>query len=269
MTRLRRVSGRIVSVYPIRLSRIRSGRARSARVAGAVLAGVLLSVGFLQITVAADAAAKVPNITGAWGSYPGPRSGPPDPKLAPPPPSPLLLKGQYKTAYEAQRAKEIESDKRGEPLGNASTECLPPGMPQMMSAIYPIEFIQSEGRVTVVAEAGTVASVDADTGTLTVNLNAGGTKTYAVEDDDLIGRDGALSGLEEGDNVTVMTVNDDVRAVLAGGGMGFLPGLGCGRHGGGDFGRGGPPGPGGFENGTDSLYSMPDAAPGAAPDTGL
>jgi membrane-associated protease RseP (regulator of RpoE activity) len=123
--------------------------------------------------------------------------------------------------------------------------------------------------VTVVAEAGTVASVDADTGTLTVNLNAGGTKTYTVEDDDLIGRGGDLSGLEEGDNVTVMTVNDDVRAVLAGGGMGFLPGLGGGRHGGGDFGRGGPPGPGGFENGGGSSYSVPDAAPGAASSTGL
>lgn len=142
-----------MSMYPIRLSRIRSGRARSARVAGALLAGVLLSVGFLQSAAGADAAAKVPDITGAWGSYPGPRSGPPDPKLAPPPPSPLLLKAPYKSAYEAQRAKEIESDKRGEPLGNASTECLPPGMPQMMSAIYPIEFIQSAGRVTVVAEA--------------------------------------------------------------------------------------------------------------------
>jgi membrane-associated protease RseP (regulator of RpoE activity) len=124
--------------------------------------------------------------------------------------------------------------------------------------------------ITVVAEAGTVASVDADTGTLTVNLNAGGTKTYTVEDDDLTGRGGDLSALEEGDNVTVMTVNDDVRAVLAGGGMGFLPGLGGGgRHGGGDFGRGGPPGPGGFENGGDSSYSVPDAASGAASNTGL
>ena len=113
--------------------------------------------------------------------------------------------------------------------------------------------------VTVVAEAGTVASVDADAGTLTLNLNAGGTKTYTVEDDDLIARGGDLSNLSEGDNVTVMTVNDDVRAVLAGGGLGLLPGLGgCGgRHGGG-FGRG-PMGGGGFEDGADSSYSVPDA----------
>ena len=110
--------------------------------------------------------------------------------------------------------------------------------------------------ITVVVEPGTVASVDTTADTLTVNLNAGGTKTYTVEDTDLIGRGGTLSDLAEGDNVTVMTVNDDVRAVLLGGGLGFLPGLGCGRHGGG-FGRGGP---GGFENGGDSSFSVPDAA---------
>jgi membrane-associated protease RseP (regulator of RpoE activity) len=123
--------------------------------------------------------------------------------------------------------------------------------------------------VTVVVEAGTVSSIDADTGTLTVNLNAGGTKTYAVESDDLIGQGGDLSDLAEGDNVTVMTVNDDVRAVLAGGGLGFLPGLGgCERHGGFGFGHG-PMGDGGFENGGISSYSLPDAASNTVSGTGL
>ena len=123
--------------------------------------------------------------------------------------------------------------------------------------------------ITVVVEAGTVASVDTASGTLTVNLNAGGTKTYTVEDGDLIGRAGDLSDLQEGDNVTVMTVNGDVRAVLPGGGMGFLPGLGGGggRHGG----CGGPGGPmgGGFENGGISSYSVPDTTSDAASATGL
>jgi membrane-associated protease RseP (regulator of RpoE activity) len=132
--------------------------------------------------------------------------------------------------------------------------------------------------VTVVLDVGTVASVDADAGTLTVDLNAGGTKTYAVEDDDLICR-GGLSDLAEGDNVTVMTVGDDVRAVLPGGGLGFLPGLG-GKHGrfgfgegsfgDGGFGRGGF-GNRGFENGGFGSFSGPDAAPNAnaASGTGL
>jgi membrane-associated protease RseP (regulator of RpoE activity) len=120
--------------------------------------------------------------------------------------------------------------------------------------------------ITVVAEAGTVASVDADTGTLTVNLNTGGSKTYTVEDDDFTGRGGDLSALEEGDNVTVMTVNDDVRAVLAGGRLGFLPGLGIGgRHGGPGFGRG----PMGFadEGAAPEAGAAPDAA--FTPNAGL
>jgi len=132
--------------------------------------------------------------------------------------------------------------------------------------------------VTVVLEAGTVASVDADTGKLTVDLNAGGEKTYTVEDNDIICR-GGLADLEEGDNVTVMTVNDDVRAVLPGGGLGFLPGFGGGgRHGGFGFGHGefggrgfseGPSGGGGFWNGGFGGFSSPDAAPNAASGTGL
>jgi len=131
--------------------------------------------------------------------------------------------------------------------------------------------------VTVVLEVGTVASVDADAGTLTVDLNAGGTKTYTLEDDDLICRSGGLSDLEEGANVTVMTVDDDVRAVLAGGRLPFLPGLG-GKHGrfgfgegpfgDGGFGRGGF-GNRGFENGGFGSFSVPDAAPNAASGTGL
>ena len=103
---------------------------------------------------AVDAGAKaVPNITGQWAAYPGFRGPPPDPKLVPPPATPLLLTPKYKAPYEALRAAQIESDKRGEPLANASTECLPNGMPQMMSAIYPVEFLQTAGQVTIIAEA--------------------------------------------------------------------------------------------------------------------
>ena len=79
---------------------------------------------------------------------------------------------------------------------------------------------------TVTIDVGTVASVDAEANTLTVDLNAGGSKTYTVEDDDL-GVD--LSDLEEGDRVAVMSVGDDVRAVVHGVGP-LLPGLGRGHH---------------------------------------
>jgi hypothetical protein len=105
-------------------------------------------------TYGADTTGKAaPNITGQWAMYPGLRGGPPDPKWVPPPATPLLLKPKYKGPYEALRARQIESDKRGEPLANASTACLPGGMPQMMSAIYPVEFLQTPGQITIIAEA--------------------------------------------------------------------------------------------------------------------
>lgn len=129
--------------------------------------------------------------------------------------------------------------------------------------------------VTVVEDAGTVASVDTDKGTLTVDLNAGGSKTYTVGDDDFI-HGGQLSDLEKGDNVTVMTVNDDVRAVFAGGRFPLIPGPGGmhgpgpgGMHGGFGFGHGRFRG-GDFGNGGHGWFSVPESAPkSTASGTGL
>jgi hypothetical protein len=119
-----------------------------------VLAAAAFATSAAAMSSAADAGGKaVPNLTGQWGSYPGLRGGPPDPKLVPPPPTALLLKPKYKGPYEELRARQVESDKRGEPLSNASTQCLPNGMPQMMFAIYPVEFLQTPGQLTVIAEA--------------------------------------------------------------------------------------------------------------------
>jgi hypothetical protein len=119
-----------------------------------VCVAAAVAVSAAAMSVAADAGSKaVPNLTGQWGAYPGFRGGPPDPKLVPPPPTPLLLKPKYKGPYEELRARQAESDKRGEPLSNASTQCLPNGMPQMMFAIYPVEFLQTPGQLTVIAEA--------------------------------------------------------------------------------------------------------------------
>jgi len=87
-------------------------------------------------------------------------------------------------------------------------------------------FTDEQGNpLTVTIDVGTVASVDTDAKTLTLDLNAGGSKTYTVEDKDLGAK---LSDLKEGDNVAVMRVGDDVRAVVRGVGA-LLPGLGRGR----------------------------------------
>jgi len=78
---------------------------------------------------------------------------------------------------------------------------------------------------TVTIDVGTVASVDAEAKTLTLDLNTGGSKTYTVDDEDLGAK---LSDLEQGDNVAVMRVGDDVRAVVRGVGC-LMPGLSRGR----------------------------------------
>jgi membrane-associated protease RseP (regulator of RpoE activity) len=117
---------------------------------------------------------------------------------------------------------------------------------------------ESGNLVTLTVDAGTVASVDTTAGTLTLTLNAGGSQTYTVDDNDL-GID--LADLEAGDEVAVMRVGDDVRAVVHGAGM-LLPGLGRG-HG---FGRGGGHmGPGGWDGGA----MMPEEAPDSGASTGL
>jgi hypothetical protein len=100
----------------------------------------------------AQSAASPPDLTGVWGIY---RGGPAsDPKFRPPAPSPLALKPEYDKPYQARRAEEAAAAQRGEQLANTSAECIPYGVPVMMSiAIYPVEFIQTPKQVTIISEA--------------------------------------------------------------------------------------------------------------------
>lgn len=102
--------------------------------------------------VHAQSSATPPDFTGVWGIY---RGGPEsDPKFRPPGPSPLVLKPEYDKPYQARRAEEAEAAKRGEQLANTSAECIPYGVPTMMSvAIYPVEFVQTPKQITIIAEA--------------------------------------------------------------------------------------------------------------------
>jgi hypothetical protein len=113
----------------------------------AILSAVLLSgVGHAQSKPGA------PDFSGAWGPYRAGRGA--DPKLAPPPATPMALKPEYAKAYEARRAAEAEANSRGEPLANPSVGCVPYGVPSMMSvAVYPIEIIQTPKQITIIAEA--------------------------------------------------------------------------------------------------------------------
>src|SRR5438067_13825097 len=88
------------------------------------------------------------DLSGAWRPYRGGRGA--DPKLAPPPASPIVLKPEYAKPYADRRAAEAEGTSCGEPLANASSLCIPYGMPSMMSvAVYPIEIIQAPKQVTI------------------------------------------------------------------------------------------------------------------------
>ena len=100
----------------------------------------------------AQPAAKTPDFTGVWGIYRGGRGA--DPKLSPPPATPIVLKPEYAKPYEERRAKEAAALKQGEQLGNTAVLCVPYGMPTMMAvAIYPVEFIQTPNQITIVTEA--------------------------------------------------------------------------------------------------------------------
>jgi hypothetical protein len=121
-----------------------SGRAR------ATLCGLLAT--FITAAAFAADAGPTPDLNGAWARY-GAFGRPSDPKLAAPPPGKMMLKAAYAGPYEKRRKEEEQSDARGEPIAAAGVDCLPYGMPEMMSAIYPLEILQTPGQVTIIAEA--------------------------------------------------------------------------------------------------------------------
>ena len=96
--------------------------------------------------------AKTPDLTGVWGTFKGGKG--PNAKFAAPPAGQLVLKPEYAKPYEARRAKEAESNQRGEQLANSGVQCIPYGVPTMMSvAVYPVEIIQTPKQVTIISEA--------------------------------------------------------------------------------------------------------------------
>jgi len=104
------------------------------------------------VLLAATASAQAPDLAGVWAPYRGGRGA--DPKLAPPPATPLALKPQYKGPFDARRKAEAEAAAKGEPIASGAVACVPYGMPRMMSvALYPIEILPTPGQITIVTEA--------------------------------------------------------------------------------------------------------------------
>jgi hypothetical protein len=115
---------------------------------GALLAPLVL----LPLLVLGQSKSMPPDISGAWAPYRGGRGA--DPKLAPPPAGPIVMKAPYAKPYEERRAAEAAATARGEPLATTGSQCIPYGFPTMMAvALYPVEFIQTPKQITVVTEA--------------------------------------------------------------------------------------------------------------------
>ena len=88
------------------------------------------------------ALAKLPEIAGLWeitfGG--GPRGAPPEgPSLTP--------------AYAAKLKSYQEAQARGEIQDTPAANCVPAGMPGVMTQPYPIEILVTPGKITVIAEA--------------------------------------------------------------------------------------------------------------------
>jgi len=137
---------------------IRVRRAMSLRIGGK-LAGWTVAAGAAALLLGApsseafDAHLQGANITGTWVRYGGFVRRGVDPRYAAPPPGRMVLKPQYAKAYNAKTLAEEAAAKRGEPIAGPGVDCLPYGMPEMMSAIYPLEILQTPGQVTIIAEA--------------------------------------------------------------------------------------------------------------------
>jgi hypothetical protein len=106
----------------------------------------------LLVLCASIASAQTPDLSGVWAPYRGGRGA--DPKLAPPPATPIALKAPYAAAFDAKRKAEAEAAAKGEPIASGAVACVPYGMPRMMQvALYPIEILPTRGQITIVAEA--------------------------------------------------------------------------------------------------------------------
>jgi hypothetical protein len=116
----------------------------------AAFAAVLLSGSLAHAPVVAQS--QRPVLTGTWVPFGAGRGA--DPKVAPPPPGPIVLTPEYARQFEARRAADQAATKRGEPPPSASVACVPYGMPRMMAvASYPVEFLETPGQITIIAEA--------------------------------------------------------------------------------------------------------------------
>ncbi len=81
-----------------------------------------------------------PNFTGIWERAEGIRFNPTN-ELPP-----------FTPAYAQKYKDALAARSRGEVVADPTSRCLPPGMPRLMVASYPLEILQTAGQVTIIAE---------------------------------------------------------------------------------------------------------------------
>ncbi|BAV64452.1 hypothetical protein [Sphingobium cloacae] len=133
-------------------TQVRNWRKLAAIGIGCILVASAL-VGLGSFIGSKVGAADDPDITGVWNRYPPY----PDTFSTEPEPEELQvveppLKEPYLTEWRNMRQRRQDADAAGRPLPTPSSLCQPEGMPSIMGAHYAMEFLQTPGQVTVLAE---------------------------------------------------------------------------------------------------------------------
>jgi hypothetical protein len=98
------------------------------------------------------ALAAAPDFNGVWARYPDPYEAGPIPEDPPPPGGDPHLREPYAAAYKNYKIRKKAADDAGTPLVDASTQCLPEGMPTIMGAVYNIQMLHTPRELVVLAE---------------------------------------------------------------------------------------------------------------------
>lgn len=117
------------------------------------LAHAIASVGMTLCLSLPVQAAPGFDLNGTWERFPHLVSSDAEvfEDLEPPEGGPVLRE-PYASEWKALRATRAAAAKAGKPLVDDSTRCRPEGMPGVMGAIFPIEILQTPGRITVLGE---------------------------------------------------------------------------------------------------------------------
>lgn len=165
---------------------------------GAALVGFGVAVAGAAMAIvpsqAQAASPDSPGLTGVWVMPPqrGPRA---DSRLRLPAAPAPRLNAKYRAAYEASEKDRKEASNRGEPLASNRTRCLPDGMPKMMATTFPLEILETPGKIALIAEF--------DTQVRHIRL---GNATHPAADELEYGFFGHSIGRWEGDTLVVDTI---------------------------------------------------------------